>query len=107
MTKIVVEPICSKCKRVIPFAIPYDDFNFCAWCSEPLTDDIKAEFSYPKCSQEIQEGHCEECESQRLKACDNCGSYGEVEYRPQFEHKCLCKSCRYAEALARSCSRSW
>ena len=68
-----------------------------------MTNDIK----YPKCPPEVIYGHCDACKTGRHKKCDKCGSTDKVEYRPEFENKCLCYSCRQEEANLLSKSRSW
>lgn len=62
---------------------------------------------YPKCPPTIPKGHCTECEAGKHKKCDNCGSTDRVKYRPPFENKCLCYSCRQDEANSLARSRSW
>lgn len=99
----VIKPECPNCHKIIPFRNP----NFCSFCGYELDEETKKKYTRPSCPPEIQQGHCEECKTGQYKQCDDCGSKKEVEYRPQFERKCLCWTCRQREATILARSRSW
>ena len=93
--------VCPNCERTIFFP----DSNFCCFCRHKLTkDDFK---KLPVCPSRVPEGHCEECKIKKAKKCDTCGSTNEVEYRPEYGDKCLCKGCREGEAIFASMGRSY
>ena len=99
----VMTPDCPKCHKTIPFADP----NFCSFCGHELDQETKNEYTFPKCPPEVKEGHCEDCKEGKFKACDACGGKEDVEYRPKFDHRCLCWPCRQSEAMRLAHSRGW
>lgn len=96
---------CSGCHRLISFE--GEPSRFCSFCGCKLeSKDIKS-FIRPICPSEIPKGHCDECKKGKYKKCDDCGRTEEVEYRPQWGDKCLCRFCREREATLESLTRSW
>ncbi len=93
--------VCPKCQRVVPFSNP----NFCCFCGHKLTKKNFKEL--PVCPPSISEGHCDECRKKKAKTCDDCGNANEVEYRPEYNNKCLCYACRMGYATFASLSRSY
>lgn len=61
----------------------------------------------PVCPQSIPKKYCDECREKKAKKCDDCGSDNEVEYRPRYESKCLCKNCRTFYAIVDSLACGW
>ncbi len=55
----------------------------------------------------INNGHCDECKEKQLKNCDECAGLDRVEFRPSYENKCLCFSCRQGCANQLAKTRSW
>lgn len=95
--------VCPKCQRVNPF--PVSDSKFCPFCGRKLTkNDLK---ELPICPSSVLRGHCEECQKKKAKACDDCGNTNKVEYRPEYDNKCLCYNCRMSCAAVASLSRSY
>jgi hypothetical protein len=104
MATKIIEFECPGCHSSIPLE---DTPNFCTFCGHKLGEEDIKTLTFPICPSEILEGHCEECEEGKYKKCDDCGNTEDVEYRPKWGDKCLCRSCREREATFASLTRSW